>query len=502
MAADRQNASARMEAGCPPQAQEVSRSMDARHLRVAVAALAVTFLGASHRTPNFVVRAPSEDFARHVGQAAETYRRELAVRWLGKELPRWASPCPISLQVGPHLGAGGATSFVFDHGEVFNWQMQIQGTPERIVDSVLPHEITHTIFASHFRRPLPRWADEGACTTVEHNSERGKMSRMLIDFLQTGRGIAFNELFVMRDYPSDVMPLYSQGYSLCRFLIEQGGPRKFVEFLGAGMNGDRWNEAVKSHYGFASLGQLQAAWLEWVRQGSPALENNSTPAEPDVILASATAPAKSPSAATATSSPQPEPIYRAQSSDTPVPSDATLATATIAAAATTPTAPTSSAVAAGSIPPTVGPQAIAAAPPDAQPSRWRSAAARSETASASASRGDSTGWRSSDRRAEEPGAGPGPVAAVESHEVQESLNTVEELAPRRATTSSAATDKSPQRRVLLEWTRPAAPGQRVAANRPVSPAPFEKREQARGAEADNGTRPIYFDAPLRPTLLR
>ncbi|MBX9791357.1 MAG: hypothetical protein K2Y37_20750 [Pirellulales bacterium] len=475
--------------------------MDARHLRVAVAALAVTLLGASHRTPNFVVRAPSEDFARHVGEAAETYRRELAVRWIGKELPRWASPCPITLQVGPHLGAGGATSFVFDHGEVFNWQMQIQGTPERIVDSVLPHEITHTIFASHFRRPLPRWADEGACTTVEHNSERGKMSRMLIDFLQTGRGIAFNELFVMRDYPSDVMPLYSQGYSLCRFLIEQGGPRKFVEFLGAGMNGDRWTEAVKSHYGFASLGQLQAAWLDWVRQGSPALENNSTPAEPDMILASATGPAKSPSAAAATNSPQPEPIYRAQSADTPVPTDATLATATIAAAAA-PATPTASTVAAGPIPPTVGPQAIAAAPTDAQPSRWRSAAAMPQTASASASRGDSTRWRSSDRRAEEPAAAPGPVAAVESHEPPESSTTVAEPAPRRATTSSAAADKSPQRRVLLEWTRPTAPGQRVAANRPISTTPFEMREQDRGAEAENGTRPIYFDAPLRRTLLR
>ena len=89
-------------------------------------------------------------------------------------MPNWAQPCPITAQVGRHLGAGGATSFVFEHGEVFGWRMTIQGSLERILDSVLPHEVTHTIFATHFRQPLPRWADEGACTTVEHASEKAK----------------------------------------------------------------------------------------------------------------------------------------------------------------------------------------------------------------------------------------------------------------------------------------------------------------------------------------
>ena len=122
---------------------------------------------AGYRTVNFIVEAPTETLARKIGDAAEQYRQTLAIEWTGRPLPRWSRPCPITAQVSPNLGAGGATSFVFDRGEVFNWTMTIQGSEERILDSVLPHEITHTIFASHFRRPLPRWADEGACTTVE-----------------------------------------------------------------------------------------------------------------------------------------------------------------------------------------------------------------------------------------------------------------------------------------------------------------------------------------------
>ena len=134
-------------------------------------------LGASYRTDNFVVEAPTADMAEQIGRAAEKYRRELAIDWLGKEMPNWAQPCPITAQVADHLGAGGATSFVFEHGEVFGWRMTIQGSLVRILDSVLPHEVTHTVFATHFRQPLPRWADEGACTTVEHSQRTSKSSK-------------------------------------------------------------------------------------------------------------------------------------------------------------------------------------------------------------------------------------------------------------------------------------------------------------------------------------
>jgi hypothetical protein len=138
-----------------------------------------------------------------------------------------------------------------------------------LIDSVLPHEVTHTIFASHFRRPLPRWADEGACTTVEDISERSKQDRMLIQFLHTGRGIAFSQMFAMTDYPQDILPLYAQGYSLARFLIDQKGRRAFLAYVGDGMESGNWSATTYRHYGFKNLAVLQDSWLDWVKQGSP-----------------------------------------------------------------------------------------------------------------------------------------------------------------------------------------------------------------------------------------
>ncbi len=268
--------------------------MDALVMRCAVLACAVASMGASYRTANFIIDAPTPQQAQQIGQAAEKYRRELALEWLGKEMPNWAQPCPIQAHVAPNLGAGGATSFEFAGGEVYGWRMTIQGSQERILDSVLPHEVTHMVFATHFRRPLPRWADEGACTTVEHDSEKAKQQQMLIEFLHTNRGIAFSKMFAMREYPRDVMPLYSQGFSLARYLIAHGGKRKFLAYVGDGMRDENWSRATKQHYGHENLLVLQNTWLEWVRSGSP---NISTPVEASELVAANT-PTPGPSDAT------------------------------------------------------------------------------------------------------------------------------------------------------------------------------------------------------------
>lgn len=247
-----------------------------------------------YRTQNFVVRAPSAALAQELGESAEAWREKLAIEWIGQPMPAWPEPCPITAQVSPTLGAGGATSFVFDRGQVFGWEMNIQGSRERVIDSVLPHEITHTVFASYFRQPLPRWADEGACTTVEHYSEIEKQEALLIRFLKTGKGIPFTKMFAMKEYPQDILPLYAQGHSLTQFLMESHGKPAFLAFLTDGMQDENWRRAVQQHYGHESLYSLQTAWLSWVKSGRPRLDRQPITPAGNEVLAAATPPEPNP----------------------------------------------------------------------------------------------------------------------------------------------------------------------------------------------------------------
>lgn len=221
---------------------------------------------ADFRTANFLVMAPSPQLAQAVGVAAENFRRDLAIHWLGGELPPWPNPCPVRVVAGENLAAQGVTTY--NRSPVRDFQMEVVGSSERILDSVLPHEVTHTVLATYFGRPLPRWADEGICTTVEHVSERQKHEAKLREFLATRRGISMNKLFLMTEYPQDVLPMYAQGYSVCQFLIAQRGPQEFIRFIGGYMQTPSWTLNVRNHYGYESLAELQQLWLDWVANGS------------------------------------------------------------------------------------------------------------------------------------------------------------------------------------------------------------------------------------------
>ncbi len=236
---------------------------------------------AEYRTPNFIVFAPTAEIARQIGETAEESRRELALAWLGHTLPNWYRPCPIRVTVGS-MGAGGATTFTFDRGEVSGWNMRVQGSLERLLDSVIPHEVSHTIFASHFRRPLPRWADEGAATLIEHLEERKRQEVLLDRVIRTSRRIPLDRLLTITEYPSDmhqVYTLYAEGYSLANFLVQQHGERGrgvFLKFL-QDAHERGWPEAIRRHYPFQNVAELEQSWTQWVMAGSPPVRRDGDP---------------------------------------------------------------------------------------------------------------------------------------------------------------------------------------------------------------------------------
>ena len=266
---------------------ETAMSMEALVIRLSLILTVMTTAGATYRTPNFIVTAPTAEIAKQCGETAEHFREELAMKWLGKKMPRWYKPCTLSVKVG-QIGAGGATTFAFDRGEVFGWRMNVQGTLERILDSVIPHEVSHTVLACHFRRPLPRWADEGAATLVEHESEQRRQRLLLEQVWDSSRRIPLRRLLAIKEYPKDmqdVLTLYAEGYSLADFLVQAGGRTRFLEFLEAAHQ-IGWDRAIKQFYNLDDINTLETRWNGWIMAGSPRLN-----LPPDTQLASNEAPA-------------------------------------------------------------------------------------------------------------------------------------------------------------------------------------------------------------------
>jgi hypothetical protein len=231
---------------------------------VLILATVFASMGASYSTTNFVVEAPNAQLAQQAGQYAEHYRKEKALQWLGQEMPPWPEPCPLKITVTMG-GAGGATSFAFDRGRVLGQTMHIEGSVERLLNSVLPHEVTHTVFAYRFRCPVPRWADEGGAVLSEDDIERNRHDQLVRQILNTpGRAIPLRRLFSLKEYPGDVMALYAQGFSVSNFLVSTSNRQVFLDFVATGMNSG-WDRAAQQFYHFDSVDDLEKAWLTHMR---------------------------------------------------------------------------------------------------------------------------------------------------------------------------------------------------------------------------------------------
>lgn len=218
-------------------------------------------LAAAAASRNFTLANDCGPMGSRYLDTAERCRAQLARFWFDEEFPTWGKPCAIAIRQG-NLGAGGVTKFVFDRGEVFGWDMRIQGTAERLVDSVIPHEVNHTIFATKFRRGVARWLDEGAAILFEHPEEH-RRQRAAAKIYVASPASAFRRLDA-REYPpelSDVLALYATGYTLTEWLLAHGGRERLVELAG---DPEPPSIALPRIYGM-SLDEIEREWRLWIR---------------------------------------------------------------------------------------------------------------------------------------------------------------------------------------------------------------------------------------------
>jgi hypothetical protein len=153
--------------------------------------------------------------------------------------------------------------------------MNLDGPLDQLLESALPHEITHVLLAHRFGSSLPRWADEGAAMLGEAQSKRFLHEKALEQFLNAGRVIQLDRLFALTDFPEDTIAFYAESYSIVKFLVESYSRPVFLRFVHIGMR-DGWEQAAKL-MGFEGLKELQAVWLKSVKtsQSRPEVRDNS-----------------------------------------------------------------------------------------------------------------------------------------------------------------------------------------------------------------------------------
>ncbi len=274
----------------------------------------------AHRSPNFLVFAPTPTMARAISAEAEFQRADLAKRWLGKELPPWSQPCEIrySSEVPTEINflAASFPVSIEKDGSVrkLPGKIDLYGEFVAVLTHDLPARLHPVVLTSHLGKQLPRWAESGLSTVLTSPKNQTGTDVRCRELLNAGRGIRLRVLFCMTEFPRDMMVLHAQGYSVVRFLLDQkvGPPvlkdipqvgqlfqadviteQQIVGFLKLGMEKntvESWNAAAKAVYGFETVDALEEAWLTSLktppRRPDPRAkptDESAKPKEPETI---------------------------------------------------------------------------------------------------------------------------------------------------------------------------------------------------------------------------
>jgi hypothetical protein len=248
--------------------------------------------------------------SRALAAEAEYQRSALARLWLGQELPLADDKCVIQYTLH-HAASTGASTFTFrnlkDSKTGLNTaKTELSGEFLDVLTNVLPHEVMHIILATHFGRPVPRWADEGIAVAAEDADSQSHHDETCRKLLNEGRGVRLKVLFRMTDYPRDLLAVYAQGHSVVRFLLTRpvtvGSPvlktfpqfceqcrtvanphQQLIIFLHIGLDGNNaesWDKAAKAIYDFGSVDALEDAWLKYLEKPESRLKRNETQPKP------------------------------------------------------------------------------------------------------------------------------------------------------------------------------------------------------------------------------
>ena len=213
-------------------------------------------------TDNFNVTAPTEAIADAVAKQAELFRKQAALEWLGKELPRGKGPAMITVIISANEDDG--LTWPIDTPERKLHHVWLTTSAENAVGATLYHEVVHTVINTvTYPTFLPAWANEGIASQADDAGRKETRRRIAAGWASDGRWPQLQTLFQEKKIAHTDREGYAVAASVAQFLAGLGGKPKVIEFAKAGQQGG-WDQAAHSCYGVRDVAELQAQWQSWV----------------------------------------------------------------------------------------------------------------------------------------------------------------------------------------------------------------------------------------------
>jgi hypothetical protein len=232
---------------------------------------AASAVGFAHNN-NFAVYSPDQGsrseeqrFAESVVRSAEQFRKEIALEWLGQELPDGDGESVIYVEFTSVMDRGRTWAIDYPGREFHN--VYLHTTAENATGSTLRHEITHTVLATAFPHPerLPLWVEEGIASRYDDTARRDAREQMRLFWVRAQRPPSLALLLDTQGLEPADETSYAASTSLVAYLLSLGDAETVVRFARDGQLSG-WGWSLQTHYQIESVDELQSSWEAWLAE--------------------------------------------------------------------------------------------------------------------------------------------------------------------------------------------------------------------------------------------
>jgi len=216
---------------------------------------------------NFIVMAPDQPLAEEIRDTAEQLRKEIALAWLGAELPAGKGRTIVTVNVVDE--ADRALTWLIDHPQRTMHSTWLTCPREAATGPLLAHEITHVVLATRFEGRVPAWADEGIASLQDDPRRIAIRNRMVAIWARDRTWPDLTRVLSAQAIAAHDRRAYAIAASLTQCLVARGGRARFLQFAIEGKE-HGWDQALQRYYGIPTTRQLQTEWQIWTIRNSQA----------------------------------------------------------------------------------------------------------------------------------------------------------------------------------------------------------------------------------------
>lgn len=214
---------------------------------------------------NFTVLAPAGDFlADRILERAETLRRDIAMAWLGTELPVGQEFTHIHFQPEDETDRGWTLLCGPLRELPGHHRMWLETSTALALSHTLAHEMAHVVLSARFPGGMPAWVNEGIACRYDDPASVRVRRQLLADQVSRNAIPDLAALLDRRRLPAGDQQGYAAACSLTDMLLQQGSRETLLQFTAAGMQ-QGWGTALRQHYRIASVPELQRQWERHLR---------------------------------------------------------------------------------------------------------------------------------------------------------------------------------------------------------------------------------------------